>query len=92
MEPSRPIYFKEEGMDFKVTYTLHAATVENWIRCVKEKFLDAAPVKCVGLDCEYTDAVTKVKQRFVAPRAETTRCRPPTLCGVRDSRLPDMSC
>jgi len=76
MEPSRPIYFKEEGMDFKVTYTLHAATVENWIRRIKEKLLDAAPVKCDGLDYEYTDAVRKARQRNLAPeqRQATPSC------------------
>jgi hypothetical protein len=25
-----------------------------WIRNVKQRFLDAAPIKCVGLDCEFT--------------------------------------
>jgi ribonuclease D len=29
--------------------------VEKWIRAVKQQFLDAAPIKCVGLDCEFTD-------------------------------------
>jgi ribonuclease D len=28
--------------------------VEKWIRAVKQRFLDAAPIKCVGLDCEFT--------------------------------------
>ena len=67
MEPSCPIYFKEEGMDFKVTYTIHETTVEEWIHLVKENFLDAAPVKCVGLDCEYTDTVGKARRMTLAP-------------------------
>jgi ribonuclease D len=29
--------------------------VEKWIRAVKQQFLDAAPIKCVGLDCEFTN-------------------------------------
>jgi hypothetical protein len=28
--------------------------VEKWIRAVKRRFLDDAPTKCVGLDCEFT--------------------------------------
>ncbi|XP_051210904.1 uncharacterized protein [Lolium perenne] len=42
-------------MHFKITVTLHASRVDRWIRAVKRDFLDAAPIKCVGLDCEFTD-------------------------------------
>jgi ribonuclease D len=28
--------------------------VEKWIRAIKRWFLDATPIKCVGLDCEFT--------------------------------------
>jgi hypothetical protein len=28
--------------------------VEMWIRTVNQRFLDAAPIKCAGLDCEFT--------------------------------------
>jgi hypothetical protein len=28
--------------------------VEMWICAIKQRFLDAAPIKCVGLDCELT--------------------------------------
>ena len=41
-------------MNFKVTYTLRAERVESWIRAVKRDFLDAAQIKIVGLDCEFT--------------------------------------
>jgi hypothetical protein len=44
-----------EGMHFTVTETLRASRVEKWIRAVKQQFLDAAPIKCVGLDCEFTN-------------------------------------
>jgi hypothetical protein len=44
-----------EGMSFKITVTLRASRVEKWIRAIKRDFLDAAPIKCVGLDCEFTD-------------------------------------
>jgi hypothetical protein len=53
-------------MHFRVTVTPRAARVEWWICRVQREFLDRAPVvnaKCVGLDCEYTDAVKNVKQR-----------------------------
>jgi hypothetical protein len=30
--------------------------VKRWIHSVREKYLDAAPTKCVGLDCEFTIA------------------------------------
>jgi hypothetical protein len=43
-----------EGMYFTITETLRASMVEMWIRAVKQRFLDAAPIKCVGLDCEFT--------------------------------------
>jgi hypothetical protein len=41
-------------MNFTITETLRALRVEKWIRAVKQRFLDAAPIKCVGLDCEFT--------------------------------------
>jgi ribonuclease D len=44
-----------EGWHFKVTITLHASRVEKWIRAIKKQFLDAAPIKCLGLDYEFTD-------------------------------------
>jgi hypothetical protein len=44
--PSCRIYhYKEEGMSFKVTFTLHARKVEKWIRV---KFLDNTLIMCVG--------------------------------------------
>jgi hypothetical protein len=43
-----------EGMHFTITETLRASMVEMWVRAVKQQFLDAAPIKCVGLDCEFT--------------------------------------
>jgi hypothetical protein len=41
-------------MHFTVTETLRASRVEIWIRAVKQQFLDATLIKCVGLDCEFT--------------------------------------
>jgi hypothetical protein len=41
-------------MNFTITETLRASRVEKWIRAVKRRFLDAAPIKCMGLDCEFT--------------------------------------
>jgi hypothetical protein len=41
-------------MNFTITETLCASRMEKWIRAVKQRFLDAAPIKCVGLDCEFT--------------------------------------
>ena len=41
-------------MSFKVTFTLHVARVERWIRDVKRDYLDGAKIKIVGLDCEFT--------------------------------------
>jgi hypothetical protein len=43
-----------EGMRFTVTETLRASRVEKLIRTVKQQFLDTAPIKCVGLDYEFT--------------------------------------
>nr|XP_051228790.1 uncharacterized protein LOC127346538 [Lolium perenne] len=40
---------------FKITVTLRASRVERWIRAVKRDFLDAAAIKCVGLDCEFAN-------------------------------------
>jgi hypothetical protein len=48
-------YLTVKGMHFTVTETLRASRVEKWIRAVKQQFLDAAPIKCVGLDCERTN-------------------------------------
>jgi hypothetical protein len=47
-------YIVIEEMNFTITETLHASRVEKWIRAIKRWFLDAAPIKCVGLDCEFT--------------------------------------
>jgi hypothetical protein len=41
-------------MHFTITETLRASMEEMWIRAVKQWFLNAAPIKCVGLDCEFT--------------------------------------
>jgi hypothetical protein len=59
MEPmtlpqSRVYRITAEGMHFTVMETLRTSRVEMWIRTVKQRFLDAAPIKCVSLDCEFT--------------------------------------
>jgi hypothetical protein len=51
---SRLYYFTIKEMNFTVMETLRASRVEKWICAVKQRFLDAAPIKCVGLDCEFT--------------------------------------
>jgi hypothetical protein len=43
-----------EGMEFTIMKTLRASMVEMWLHTVKQRFLSAAPIKCVGLDCEFT--------------------------------------
>jgi hypothetical protein len=43
-----------EGVHFTITETLLASIVEMWICAVKQRFLNAALIKCVGLDCEFT--------------------------------------
>jgi hypothetical protein len=50
-------------MDFLATFTHHASRVEMWIRYVKEKFLNTAPVKCVGVGCKFSDAPRNVRQK-----------------------------
>ncbi|XP_051190528.1 uncharacterized protein [Lolium perenne] len=52
---SRVYYLTAEGMYFKITVTLCASRVERWIRAVKTDFLNAAQIKCVVLDCEFTN-------------------------------------
>jgi hypothetical protein len=59
MEPatlpqSRVHNITAEGMEFTITETLRASMVEMWLHAVKQRFLEAAPIKCVGLDCEFT--------------------------------------
>ena len=71
MEPLAPpprsevYHYKDDAVDmhFKVVVTLRASTVERWIRDVKRRYLDAAPMKIVGLDCEFTDATPEERQR-----------------------------
>jgi hypothetical protein len=60
---SRLYYITIEEMNFTITETLRASRVEKWIRAIKQRFLDAAPIKCVGLDCEFTTPHDKVNQR-----------------------------
>jgi hypothetical protein len=50
-------------MNFTITETLCASRVEKWIHAVKQRFLDAAPIKCLGLDCEFTTPHDMVNQR-----------------------------
>jgi ribonuclease D len=50
-------------MNFTVTETLRPSRVEKWICAIKQRFLDVAPTKCVGLDCEFTTPHDKVNQR-----------------------------
>jgi hypothetical protein len=50
-------------MNFTMTETLRASRLVKWIRAVKQWFLDAAPIKCVGLDCEFTTPDDKANQR-----------------------------
>ena len=71
MEPlARPprshvYHYKDDAvnMNFNVVVTLRASTVERWIRDVKWRYLDAAPIKIMGLDCEFTDAAPEERQR-----------------------------
>ncbi|XP_051222098.1 uncharacterized protein [Lolium perenne] len=42
-------------MSFKITVALRGRMVEKWIRAIKRDYLDNAPIKCVGLDCEFTN-------------------------------------
>jgi hypothetical protein len=60
---SRLYYITIEEMNFTITETLRASRVEKWIRAVKQRFLDAAPIKCMGLDCEFTTPHDMVNQR-----------------------------
>jgi hypothetical protein len=60
---SRLYYVVIEEMNFTITETLRASRVEKWIRAIKRRFLDAAPIKCVVLDCEFT--THEVPQRAV---------------------------
>jgi hypothetical protein len=52
-------------MEFTIMETLRASTVEMWLHAVKQRFLNAAPIKCVGLDCELTTPRDKPHQRAV---------------------------
>jgi ribonuclease D len=58
MEPTMPQSWVHnitaEGMEFTIMETLCASMVEMWLRAVKQRFLDAAPIKSVDLDCEFT--------------------------------------
>ena len=48
-------------MDLDVTFTHRAICVEWWIKGVKEKYLNNAQFKCVGVDCEITKASRNVR-------------------------------
>ncbi|XP_047045359.1 uncharacterized protein LOC124649834 [Lolium rigidum] len=52
---TRVYHLMAEGMSFMVTLALRARRVEKWIRGVKRDYLDNVPIKCVGLDCEFTN-------------------------------------
>jgi ribonuclease D len=63
MEPATRVHnLTAEGMEFTITETLRASTVEMWLHAVNQRFLDAALIKCVGLDCEFTTPRDKPHQ------------------------------
>jgi hypothetical protein len=64
MEPATRVHnLTAEWMEFTITETLRASMVEMWLHAVKQRFLDAAMIKCVGLDCEFTTPRYKPHQR-----------------------------
>ena len=69
---SRGYHYEEQAMYLMVTFTRHAARVEKWIFRVKDILLDNSPVKCVGLDYEYTTSLKNVKQKYL-PAEEQQR-------------------
>ncbi|XP_051229316.1 uncharacterized protein [Lolium perenne] len=52
---TRVYHLMAEGMSFKITVALRARRVEKWIRALKRDYLDNPPIKCVGLECEFTN-------------------------------------
>jgi hypothetical protein len=63
MEPATRVHnITTEGMEFTIMETLRASMVEMWLHAVKQRFLDAEPIKCVGLDCEFTTPRDKLHQ------------------------------
>jgi hypothetical protein len=46
--------------------------VERWIRDVKRRYLDAAPMKIVGLDYEFTDAAAGMQRATVVQLSVAT--------------------
>ncbi|XP_071681624.1 uncharacterized protein [Lolium perenne] len=52
---SRIYHLMAEGISFKITATFCASRLEKWIRAFKRDYLDATPIKCVNLDCEFTN-------------------------------------
>jgi ribonuclease D len=64
MEPATRVHnLTAKGMEFTITENLRASMVEKWLHAVNQRFLDAAPIKCVGLDCEFTSPRDKPHQR-----------------------------
>ena len=59
-------YFEKENVKFMVIIAKHAATVEEWTCCVKQKFPDNTHANCVELDYKYTDTPRKVYQRYLS--------------------------
>jgi ribonuclease D len=51
-----------EGMEFTITETIRASMVEMWLHAVRQRFLDTAPIKYVGLDYEFTTPRDKLHQ------------------------------
>ena len=75
--------FEHLSMEFKVTVTTRAATMEKWIYRVSEDFLCDASAKIVGLDCEFTDKVKGTKQKLL-PEDKRQRAAVLQLCVAND--------
>jgi ribonuclease D len=64
MEPATWVHnITAEGMEFTITETLRASMVEMWLHAVKQRLLDVALIKCVGLDCKFTTPRDTLHQR-----------------------------
>jgi hypothetical protein len=63
MEPAMRVHnLTAEGMEFTITETLRASTMKKWLHAINQWFLDAAPIKYVGLDCEFSTPHDKPHQ------------------------------
>jgi hypothetical protein len=74
-------------MSSYVTFTIHAARAESWIRRVKEHYLGVAPTKCIVMDCDYTLPKPGCQKKLTLEERQRVSAIQLCIAGEEDARI-----